>query len=212
MKKRTYRMKKRAELEEQTRLRITESAVEIHTTLGPSRSSVSAIAEHAGVRRSTVYRHFPDETALFKACTAHWFAANPLPDIRRWAAVEDADARLRIALKDLYRFYARAEPMMVNVLRDEDTMPIVKQMLSGYRGYLIEARETLMKGRKLKQRFLRTVRAAIGHALAFHTWRSLTFEQGLDGALSSELMCRLVAAAGDDSRSTTNRPTTHRKQ
>jgi AcrR family transcriptional regulator len=77
--KRPYRMKKRAELEEATRRRITESAVALHGTVGPARTSVSALAEHAGVRRSTVYRHFPDEASLFAACTAHWAAENPCP-------------------------------------------------------------------------------------------------------------------------------------
>src|SRR2546430_9787585 len=83
--KRPYRMKRRAELEEATRQRITESAVELHGTLGPSRTSISAVAERAGVRRSTVYRHFPDEPALFAACSAHWRAANPNPDPARGA-------------------------------------------------------------------------------------------------------------------------------
>ena len=77
--RRPYRMKRRAELEEATRRRITESAVELHGTLGPSRTTISAVAEHAGVRRSTVYRHFPDETALFAACSAHWRRRTRLP-------------------------------------------------------------------------------------------------------------------------------------
>ena len=89
--KRPYRMKRRAELEQATRRRITESAVELHGSLGPARTSMSAVAEHAGVRRSTLYRHFPDEMALFEACTAHWRAANPVPDLASWAAIEDPD-------------------------------------------------------------------------------------------------------------------------
>src|ERR1700716_2450045 len=88
-KKRPYRMKARAELQQRTRHRITESAMELHGTLGPSRTSLSAVAEHAGVRRSTLYRHFPDEAALFTACTAHWIDANPLPDLARWTEIED---------------------------------------------------------------------------------------------------------------------------
>ena len=92
--KRQYRMKRRAEQEAQTRLRITESAVDLHGTLGPARTSISAVAEHAGVRRSTVYRHFPDEAALFGACSAHWAAANPPPDLGGWATIADPDERL----------------------------------------------------------------------------------------------------------------------
>ena len=95
--KRPYRMKRRAELERETRLRITESAVELHGTLGPSRTSVSAVAERAGVRRSTVYRHFPDDAALFEACSSHWQAANPPPRPAAWAAIEDPAERLGTA-------------------------------------------------------------------------------------------------------------------
>src|SRR5918911_672660 len=95
--KRPYRMTRRAELEEQTRLRITESTVALHQELGPARTSISAVAERAGVRRSTVYRHFPDEEALFAACSSHWRAANPSPDARAWSAIEDPAERTRTA-------------------------------------------------------------------------------------------------------------------
>jgi AcrR family transcriptional regulator len=103
--KRPYRMKRRAEQEAETRLRITESAVALHGSLGPARTSVSAVAEHAGVRRSTVYRHFPDEEALFGACSAHWTQSYPPPDIDAWRGVADPDKRLRTALGELYAYY-----------------------------------------------------------------------------------------------------------
>lgn len=195
MKTRPYRMKKRAESQQQTRRRITESTVALHGSLGPSRTSLSAIAEHAGVRRSTVYRLFADERALFEACTSHWLAANPFPDPRGWAAVDDADERLRVALQELYPYYRRTQQMMANILRDEETMPMVKEMLGGYRRYLEGAREALMQGRRLRQSARRRVRAAIGHALAFPVWRSLAVEQGLNDGEAGELMCGLAAAA-----------------
>src|SRR5436305_11859105 len=100
--KRPYRKKRRAEQEQATRQRITESAVELHGRLGPSRTSISAVAEHAGVRRSTLYRHFADEATLFAACTAHWMASNPVPDLGHWAAISDPDKRLLVALQELY--------------------------------------------------------------------------------------------------------------
>src|SRR5512133_2458195 len=93
--KRPYRMSRRAELEELTRRRITESAVELHEELGPARTSIAAIAERAGVRRSTVYRHFPTEEALFAACSSHWRAANPAPDPTAWTMVADPAERTR---------------------------------------------------------------------------------------------------------------------
>jgi AcrR family transcriptional regulator len=188
--KRPYRKKRRAELEEQTRVRITESAVALHGTLGPSRTSISAIAEHAGVRRSTVYRHFPDEAALFAACSAHWRAANPPPDLAAWEAIENPDERLRIALEELYAFYRRTQAMMDNLHRDEPLVPTVQRSFARFRAYLEAARETLVSGRAPRR-----VRAAAGHAVAYPTWRSLTVEQGLDDRQAADLMGRLVTAA-----------------
>jgi AcrR family transcriptional regulator len=193
--RRPYTMKRRAELEEQTRLRITESAVDLHGTVGPSRTSISAVAERAGVRRSTVYRHFPDEEALFTACSSHWIASNPTPDLGAWAAIEDPDERLRAALEELYGYYRRTQQMMENLLRDEATVPTVKKMFGGYRQYMEAGRETLVRGRPSRGHARERVRAAVGHALAFTTWRSLTREQGLDDAQAAALMCRLAEAA-----------------
>jgi AcrR family transcriptional regulator len=192
---RKYEKKRRAELEEETRLRITESAAELHGTLGPSRTSISAVAERAGVRRSTVYRHFNDEAALFAACSSHWAAENPPPDLEGWESVRDPDERLRTALDELYGFYRRTEQMMDNLLRDEPTMPIVKQLFTPFREYLSAARDMLVRGRPSRGRRRDEVRAAIGHALAFTTWRSLTREQELDDSQALAMMCRLVAAA-----------------
>jgi AcrR family transcriptional regulator len=205
--KRPYRKKQRAELEAQTRRRITESTVELHGTLGPARTSISAVAERASVRRSTVYRHFPDEAALFAACTAHWTALNPPPDLTGWSATEDPDERLRSGLEQLYAYYRGTERMMENLHRDEATMPIVKRLFAGFRDYLSAAHETLMTARPERGRTRQRVRAAVGHALAFATWRSLTREQGLDDAQAADLMCRLVAATA---REPGKRPRSHR--
>jgi AcrR family transcriptional regulator len=190
--KRPYRMKRRAELEELTRQRITESAVALHGTLGPARTSVSALAEHAGVRRSTVYRHFPDEASLFAACTAHWTAENPVPDIGAWAGIDDPAARLRAALGALYPYYRSTARMLENLLRDEAVSEVVRENFAGYRQYLAAAREALVRGRGSRGRARTRERAAIGHALAFTTWRSLALDEGLDDAHAAELMARLV--------------------
>jgi AcrR family transcriptional regulator len=190
--KRPYRMTRRAELEEQTRKRITESTVALHEERGPARTPISAVAERAGVRRSTVYRHFPDEEALFAACSSHWRAANPPPDPGAWAAIEDPAERTEAALRELYAFYGRTERMYTSLLRDEPAVPIVHRLLGDFYRYLRAIQDVLMAGRGLRGRAARRTRAAIGHALAFPTWRSLTREQGLDDADAVALMCALV--------------------
>jgi len=188
---RPYRMTRRAELEAQTRLRITESAAALHEQLGPVRTTISAIAEHAGVRRSTVYRHFPDEEALFDACSSHWRAANPPPDLGGWRADCTAEA-----LRELYDFYGRTHRMYTSLFRDEALVPIVKRRLAAFRAYLDAATDALMRGRGLRSAAARRARAALGHAVSFTTWRSLVQEQELDPEDAIALMCRLVESAG----------------
>src|SRR5918998_3156234 len=99
--KRRYELKKRAESMDQTRLRITEAAIELHGSVGPSRTTLSAVAERAGVERRTLYRHFPTEADLFEACSAHYFRANPWPDPAEWRAVRDPRDRLERALGEV---------------------------------------------------------------------------------------------------------------
>ena len=196
-KRRPYKMKARAEQEAQTRLRITESAVELHGSLGPARTSMKAIAEHAGVPRSTVYRHFPDEEAVFGACSAHWSAEHPPPDLGRWEQIADPEERLRVALADLYDYYQGAAPMLDKLLRDEGAVPVVGRLMQAFHQLFPAVTEILMRGRGLRGRARDRTRAAIAHAVAFRTWQQLTEEQGLDAEQAIDLMRRLVAAASE---------------
>jgi len=194
-KKRPYRKKRRAELEAETRRRITESAVELHGSVGPARTSMSAVAERANVRRSTLYRHFPDEATLFEACSAHWNAANPPPDLGAWAAIEDPDERLERALEELYGFYRRTERMIANLIRDEAANENVRRHFGAFHAYMDAARDILVKGRRERGQTRVRVRAAIGHSLAFETWRSLVREQGLGNAQAAKLTSGFIRAA-----------------
>jgi AcrR family transcriptional regulator len=193
--KRPYRKKRRAKQEERTRLRLTESAVELHGSLGPAKTSMKAIAEHAGVRRSTLYRHFPDLEAVFDACSAHWSAANPPPDPTPWGEIEDPAERLRVALGELYPYYRRNRRMLENLLRDEDEMAIVKERFAVFHAYLDALREILLAGLPKRGAAHRRAEAAVGHALSLPAWRSLAIDQGLDDAEAAELMVRMLSAA-----------------
>ena len=193
--KRQYTKTRRAESEAMTRAKIAECTAQLHGTVGPSRTTISAIAKLAGVRRSTVYRHFPDEAALFDACSAHWRALHPVPDIGKWAAISDPDKRLAIGLREMYVFYHGTGRMYDNLFRDEPIVPTVKAKFKAFRGFIATACDVLMVGRPRRKR--EQVAAAIGHAIAFPTWRSLVREQGLDDDQAAALMCRMVAAASE---------------
>jgi len=186
--KRPYRKRRRAELEDETRLRITAATMDLHEEVGPANTTVSAVADRAGVQRATVYRHFPDDAALIGACSAHWVGLNPPPDIAAWAAISDADERLRVGLGEIYDWYGRTEAMTEHLLRDRTEVPPLDRQLEGRDAYLTAAFEALTRGRRSKR-----ARAAVAHALEFETWQSLVRRQGLSRADAIALMLRLVS-------------------
>jgi AcrR family transcriptional regulator len=177
--KRRYELKRRAERQAETRQRIVEAAVALHSDVGPAKTTISAIAEHAGVQRHTVYAHFPEDDALLRACSAHWRGLNPRPQVQGLA--------FRDALLALYEWYERTEGAVMLFARDSYLYPeIWAERLRG----LDELAEEL--ARPLGRR--RIVRAAVGHAIAFETWRSLVRGQGLTNAQAADAMAGFVAS------------------
>jgi AcrR family transcriptional regulator len=174
-----------------TRERITRAAVELHGSVGPAATTMSAVAERAGVTRATLYRHFPDEESLFAACSADWLAANPRPDFDRLAAIPDPADRLRRGLGLLYDYYRTTEQMRANLLRDIDSIPARARpgivALPAIAAAALSGDEADDPGRRLRA-------AVIGHAVQFETWRSLAAE-GLSDVEAAELMVRLADCA-----------------
>jgi len=192
--KRKYELKKRADDVAQTRLRITEAAIDLHGSVGPSRTTMSAVAKRAGVERRTLYRHFPDEADLFAACSTHYFAAHPWPDLGAWSAIRDPQERLKLALDQLYAYYERTEPMLSNVLRDAELVDFARDAVAPLHEYLEEAAEVLVAGRQVRGRWRQLAGGALRHALAFSTWRSL-WDNGIARPDAVKLVTALVERA-----------------
>lgn len=192
---RRYELKRRAEKQEETRRRITAAAVELHESVGPAGATISAIADRAGVQRLTVYRHFPDERALFEACTAHYQAENPPPDPVSWTWIPDPEERLRRALAEVYAYYRRTEPMMSNSVRDLPLKPVLFEILAPFFEHWERMRKTLAVGWKVRGKRRELLLTALAHALDFQTWRSLVHQQGLDDEQAIELMVCMVRCA-----------------
>lgn len=190
---RKYQLQQRARRQEETRQRIIEAAVHLHQTVGGTRATISAIAELAGVERLTVYRHFPDERSLAIACTSHYQAANPPPDPAPWQEIEQAEQRLRRALSEIYDFHRRTEQMSIHALRDIEEVPVLREVLAPYFAYWGQVQAILATAWETEDSVCATrLRAAIGHAISFQTWRSLIREQGLEDADAIELMVGMV--------------------
>lgn len=185
-------MRKRAEQVDETRQRIVEATVHMHGTAGPSATTVTAIAERAGVTRLTVYRHFPDDEALFDACTAHWFSQQIVPDPDGWAEVADPEERLRVGLADLYRFYREGEPMLTNVHRDVADLP--ERYQQAIDDDQRRSRDVLLAPFAVNGARRRRLRAVLGHAVSFWTWRSLCLDHGLSDREAVRAMVVLASS------------------
>lgn len=191
-------MRRRAEQVDQTRQRIVEATVALHGSVGPAATTIAAIAEAAGVTRLTVYRHFPNEAALFDACSAHWLSRQQPPDPGAWAQITDPAGRVRAGLADLYRFYRAGAGMLAHIYRDFDALPQAHQRRlrdqAGQGGDLLAAPFGGEPGPR------RVIRAVIGHATSFGTWHSLCIEHGLADHEAVEVMTQAVLAVAPPPR------------
>jgi AcrR family transcriptional regulator len=197
---RPYRMSRRQAAVEETRERIAAATFELHATIGPSKTTIKAIAERAGVQRHTVYHHFPDLTRLFQACTAHGMRVTRFPDPARWRAIEDPRDRLRAGLSELYPYYRANERLVGNVLRD---MPLFEDVggVEQFEDAMADILRTLTDGWDLDSRgpAAAPVRTAVSHAMAFETWRSLT-QHGMTDDQARDMMVSFVSGIADQVR------------
>lgn len=195
MGKRRYRLDERAKQQEATRRRIVEATAELHSQVGPAATTISAIAERAGVQRLTVYRHFPDEKELFEACSALSDERYPAPDPAVWSEIAEPAARAEAALGALYEYYAGDAKGLALVLRDAEGLPALSEVLAPFREYLAWIAEDLAARWEASGEAARVIRGAAGFAVDFWTWRSLA-AQGLTPHECARLMAALIRVAG----------------
>lgn len=193
MKARKYTLKRRAADQEVTRQRIVEAAMQLHEEIGPRATTISAIADRAGVQRLTVYRHFPDDLSLFRACSSRWLDLNPPPDPGAWAAKNDAHDRTRAALTALYRYYADTAGMWERVYRDAD-VPAMQEPLASFHAYLDAIAVELTASWQPAGRRPKPLAATVRHCLEFSTWQSL-MQRGLRVRQAAKLATSWIQAA-----------------
>ncbi len=187
---RTYNLKRRGEQQAETRRRLAEAAMELHGSVGPARTSLSMVAERAGVQRNTLYAHFPDERSLFQACSGLFIARNPPPDTDRWREAAPGGRRLRTGLAAIYDWYGRTAGMMACVLRDAEHHDLTRETAETSFGPIIGA-WTAILGDGLSP----AQQAMLHLALGFHSWRALAREAGLGDAGAAEAMARAIEGA-----------------
>jgi len=199
--KRAYRLKVRASRQDDVHRRITLAAVHLHETVGPAGTTMQAIAELAGVRRATVYNHFPAEVDLVDACSSHWFSENPPPDPGEWERLEEVEQRTVRALARMYEYFERGQSMLGKVLRDASVVPAVEEIRRRKWLPLIEgivdalaAGPTLGKVGGRKGVWKRRIQASLRVALDFSTWQTLV-NTGLSTSEAASLVASWVNAS-----------------
>jgi AcrR family transcriptional regulator len=188
---RTYTLRRRAEQQAETRRRIVEAAVELHSSVGPAATTFSMVAERAGVQRHTLYAHFPDERALLLACSGHTMERDPLPDPEPWRRVADRRERLRAGLAAIYAWYERNAARMACVLRDAEHHAPTREIAEMRRGPRMAAYRGVLGAGLLPEQ-----RPMLELALSFYTWRTLTREGGLTTAGAADAMVLAIDSSG----------------
>lgn len=184
---RTYTLKRRAEQQAMTRQRIVEAAVDLHGSVGPASTTVSMIAERAGVQRHTFYAHFPGERDLLLACSGLVHERDPLPEAAAWQATKDPRRRLHTGLRALYDWYKRNASLLACVLRDGEHHELTREIAElRFSGPMASYRQVLGDGLNAPQR------AMLGLALSFFTWRSLTQEGKLKQDAAAAAMAQAI--------------------
>ena len=190
---RAYRLQRRAESQAETRLRIVEAAIELHGTIGPSRTTMSAIAELAGVQRNTLYGYFPNDAAVGQACSSLWYQRNPTPDIDALARITDPVARLHAALQATDAYFERTHEMLTALARDMD-IPMIWEATAPLRQDAADRRDVVLQGFRLRGARRERLNAAIELALDFETWRLLRQHRQLGASTTIDLLVDMVRA------------------
>jgi AcrR family transcriptional regulator len=184
---RPYTLKRRGEQQAETRKRIVEAAIELHTEVGPAQTSISTIAERAGVQRHTVYAHFADELSLLMACSGLFEKRDPLPDAADFGSINDHATRLRNGLTALYAWFQRNQRLMANVLHDAEHHATVREVAGQRFGSRLAAFDDVL-GEDLDSH----QRTLLRVALSFFTWRTLTTDVGLSQKAAVNAMVQAI--------------------
>ena len=190
---RTYTLKRRAEQQADTKRRIVEAAVELHGSIGPALTTVSMVAERAGVQRHTFYAHFPDERSLYLACSGMALERAPLPDAEPWRAIENPSERLRVGLRAIYDWYERNANLVAAVLRDAEYHALTREVAELRFGPPMAVYDEVL-GAKLNAK----QRALLRLALSFFTWRTLAGESGSKQGAAVAVMVQAIESASKD--------------
>lgn len=130
VRRRGYRLGKRAQSASATRQRIVEATLTLHDEQGITGTSVRDVAGRAGVAPATVLHHFPRMDDLIQACGELTFAMAPMPTEAIFDAGADRASRVRRLTLELFSWWERLGVSGWNHLQvDRTALPRVDEWL-----------------------------------------------------------------------------------
>jgi AcrR family transcriptional regulator len=145
---RKYTMDKRRAAVEETRQRILEATLALHSEKGIFGTSWQDIAKRADVSVGTVYKHFPSLEELVPACGELMYAITRPPSLedapRIFAEAHSLEGRLGRLVEELFAFYERGAPYIETDFQ-ERRLPAVVEWEAYMRATIAElVREALV--------------------------------------------------------------------
>jgi AcrR family transcriptional regulator len=123
-------MDKRRAAVEETRQRILEAALALHSEKGIFGTSWQDIANRADVSVGTVYKHFPSLDELVPACGELMYAITRPPSLEDapqiFAGASSLEERLERLIGELFGFYERGAPYIETDFQ-ERRLPMVQE-------------------------------------------------------------------------------------
>jgi len=184
--RRKYELKARAERQRQTRERIVDATVRLHTTRGPAKTTIADIARLAGVQRLTVYNTFPTLGALFGACQGRFLALNPPPDLAPQTGRPPL-AALETTLARLYAWYRANEAMERHVHRDRHVVAELNDLMTQTADTRFASIADAYANALAAGRPSPTLTALVRLALRFETWETMAKEALTDAEIARVL-------------------------
>jgi AcrR family transcriptional regulator len=173
MTRRTYQMKERAKIHDETRERIVAATMLLHDEQGVAATSFVDVARRAGIGAATVYRHFPTPGSLIAACGAHVWKemAPPVPEQAPalFEGIDRMEDRLQRLVDELDAFYRRGALRLTKASADRHLMPELDQFLNAVEAGVAALVREALKDEVTSDTAIQMVLALMG----FSVWSSM---------------------------------------
>lgn len=194
MSPRRYRLERRAETTEETRRRIVQATQELHARQGIVATTMTHIAERAGVSVGTVYHHFPTYQDAVAACAHRTAEMLPLPTKDIFDGLSTLDDRVHRLAREIFGFYERL-PEYERVRSERFGMPPIEAFVEREEDNRVALTREALRPFKISPRLAASCAALLDVAV----YGALT-RGGMSSAKAAEDISAFILARLDTAR------------